>query len=74
MLAPAEQPVEQPAAAQAAEVEAEPAEDVLEVDAAEQVFGREAGNAGLAARVVFGALLGVVEHRVGGGDLLEFLL
>lgn len=41
------QAVEQPAAAP---VEAETAENVLEVDAAEQVLGREAGDAGVAAR------------------------
>ena len=56
---------------EAAEVEIEPAENVLEIDAAEQVLAAEAGDAGETARIVFRALLRIGEDRVGLGDFLE---
>jgi hypothetical protein len=71
MAAPAEKALEQPTAAQA---EVETAEDVLEIDAGEQVLGRKIGHPGEAAAVVFRALLGVGQDGIGGGDLLEALL
>ena len=57
--------------AAAAKVEIEPAENVFEIDAAEQVLLAEAGHAGESAGVVFGALLRVGQDRVGLGDFLE---
>jgi hypothetical protein len=48
-----------------ADVEAETAEDVLEVDAAEQVLGREARHAGKAAGVMLRALPGIAQDGIG---------
>jgi len=56
-----------------AEIEAG-AEDRSEIDAAEEVLGREAGNAREAASVVLGPLLRVGQDGVRLGDLLEPLL
>ena len=67
---PAEEAVEQAAA----EIEAEAAEQVLEVDAPEQVLGGEPGDAGKTPGIVLPPLLLVREDRVGLGDLLEPLL
>ncbi len=53
------------------EIKAETPEDVLEIDAAEQILGGEVGDAGIAARIVLRALLGIAQDRVGLGDLLE---
>ncbi len=73
-----EQPVEQTAAPETAapgtaEIESQPAEKVLEVDAAEQILVGEIGDAGMAAGIVFGALLGIVQNGVSLGDLPELL-
>lgn len=58
-------------AATQVEIETGAAEDVAEVDAAEQVFRREACDAGKAAAIVFGAFFWVGQDRVGFGDLFE---
>lgn len=60
----AEEPLEEAAA------EVEITEERFEVDAVEQVPGR---NTGEAARVVFGTLFRVRENRIRLGDLLEAL-
>ena len=52
---------------------AQPAQDVIEVDAAKQVLGREASDTGAASHIVFGPLLRVAQDRVGLRDLFEFL-
>src|SRR5574340_699878 len=69
--AAAEKAVEQP---HAAEIGVEPAKQILEIDAAEQVFRGEAGDPGKAVGVIFGPLLRVGQDGVGFRDLLEFRL
>jgi hypothetical protein len=69
-----EEALEEPAPAQAPELESEVAEEVVEIDAAEQVLRAHAADARETARVVLGALLRVPEHRVRFSDLLEALL
>ena len=53
--------------------DAQPTQDVIEVDAAKQVLGREASDTGAASHIVFGPLLRVAQDRVGLHDLFEFL-
>jgi hypothetical protein len=53
------------------EIKAESAENVGEVDAAEQVFGREARDAHMAARIIFDPFLRIAQNRVGLGDFPE---
>ena len=70
MTVPMEESLERVATA---EVKIEPAEDILEVDAAEQIFLAEALDTGKAARIVLGAFPGVGQDGIGLGDLLEAL-
>src|SRR5512135_2422487 len=66
-----EETLKRAAAAETAEIEIEPAEDILEVDAAEQVFLTEALHAGKSARVVLGTFLRVGQDGIGLGNFLE---
>jgi hypothetical protein len=52
-------------------LKAQAAENVAEIDAAEQVLGGKACDAGAAARVVLGAFLRIAQNGVGLGDLPE---
>lgn len=67
----AEEPFE---GASAAKIEIESAENILEIDAAEQVLPAESGHSGKAAAVVFAAFRRVGENGIGFGDFLETLL
>lgn len=57
-----------------AEIEAQAPQQILEINSAEQVFRREAGDASKASAVVFGVLPRVREDGVGFGDFFESLL
>ncbi len=65
-----EKSLERTAAAQA-EIEIQAAENILEIDAAEQVFLAEAFHAGKPAGIVFRALLRIGQDCIGLGDFLE---
>jgi hypothetical protein len=65
--ATAEQTVEQPAS----EIEMQPTENILEVDAAKQVLGSKSCYAGKSAGVVFGPFLWIGKNRVGLRDFLK---
>ena len=56
------------------EIEVEAAEQIFEIDAAEQVLSTESSHARKTARIVFGPLFRIGEHRIGFGDFLEALL
>jgi len=56
-----------------AETKSQPSKDLVEIDACEQVLGRDAGG-GKTTRIVGGALLGIRQYRVSLRDLLEALL
>jgi hypothetical protein len=58
----------------AAKVKIEPAENVVEVDAAEQVFLTETLNPGESARVVVAAFFRIGQYGVSLGDFPETLL
>ena len=57
-----------------AKVEVQPAENIIEIDAAEQVLLTETLHTGEAARIVFGALFRVGQDGIGLGYFLEALL
>jgi hypothetical protein len=74
MAAP-EESIAQPAAqAKSPSPEILPAENIAEVDAAEQIFRRKTGHAREAAIVIFGTLLRIGQNCIGFGDFLEALL
>jgi len=53
------------------EIKAQANENVAEIDAAEQVGGGKTRDARVAARIIFGPLLGIAQDGVGLGDLPE---
>ena len=57
-----------------AKVKIEPAEDIVEIDAAIQVFLAESFHPGKSAAIVFGALFRVGQDGIGLCDFLEAFL
>jgi hypothetical protein len=66
-----EKTVEQPSST---EIEIKPAENVVEIDSAEQVFAAKPFHSGESARVILGTFFRVGQDGIGLGDFLEALL
>jgi hypothetical protein len=57
-----------------AKIDIEPTKDIVEVDAPEQVLTAESRHPGKSARIVFGALFWIGQHRIRFSDFLETIL